>query len=318
MLKRICILGGGGFVGGHLAARLSRDGYQLRIPCRRPERRRHLRVIPGVELVGADIHEQQQLNALVADCDAVINLVGILNEEQNDGTGFQRAHVELVDKVLAACREQGIPRLLHMSALHADTQGSSHYLRSKGEAEKHLRSEQGLHLTIFRPSVIFGPDDSFFNRFANLLKLLPPYGVFPLAGAKARFAPVYVGDVVETMARSLNDPATYGYGYNLCGPREYSLQELVTYTAEVNGLKRIIMPLGNGLSRLQAWIMERVPTKPLSRDNLDSMQTASICDSNDFSKFGIEPHALEPLVSSYFRPDDSRGRYDSYRYMARR
>ena len=150
--------------------------------------------------------------------DAVIHLVGILNEKGRDGRGFRAVHVELPRKVVQACRETGVRRILHMSALHA-AQGPSHYLRTKGEGEDlvHAAAAEGLRVTSFRPSVIFGPRDSFINRFAGLLRFAPFF--FPLACPDARFAPVYVGDVARAFALTLEDPRSFGRRYDLCGPR---------------------------------------------------------------------------------------------------
>ena len=195
--SKICILGGTGFVGQQLAARFVSLGYQVLIPTRRPERHREVLVLPDIQVKRADIHNQGELNSLFSGVDTVVNLVGILNEKGSKGLGFHRAHVELTHKVIAACKQVGVPRLLHMSALNADPNGPSHYLRSKGKAESEvLGAECGqLHVTSFRPSVIFGTGDSFFNRFASLLRMTPL--AFPLACAESQFSPVYVGDVVD-------------------------------------------------------------------------------------------------------------------------
>jgi len=274
----VCVLGGGGFVGGHLVARLSAAGKRVTVLSRHPQRHRELLVLPGVKLERADIHDRAQLAAHFATADAVVNLVGILNESGHDGEGFRRAHVELAHKVVDACRQQGVKRLLHMSALHADERnGPSQYLRSKGEAENHVHSfvgNNGLGVTSFRPSVIFGPGDSFFNRFAGLLKLTV---VMPLACAEARFQPVYVGDVVDAFAAALVDPASIGKRIDLCGPEVFTLRGIVEYTAEILGVRRLIVPLPDRLARLQATVMEYLPGKPFSLDNYHSLQVDSEC-----------------------------------------
>lgn len=293
----VCILGGAGFVGGHLVTRLARDGHRIKVLDRRPERRADLRVIPGVELIAANVQEPAILEREFEGCDVVINLVGILNEKGHDGKGFRQAHVELPRKVVDTCRKRGIRRLLHMSALGADAAyGHSHYQRTKGEGENLVHASADLDVTSFRPSVIFGPGDSFFNRFGGLLKLAP---VFPLAGAETRFQPVYVGDVVEAYARALDKRATFGQRYDLCGPTIYTLKELVEYTARVLGLKRVIVPLGDRIARLQANVMEYVPGKPFSRDNYLSLKKDNIC-SGDFPEiFEVKPTPLESVVPSY-------------------
>jgi len=216
-IKKICIVGGTGFVGRALANRLACDGHQLRVLTRDRERHKeNLILLPELELVQTDVHDLDRLKYHFAGCDAVINLVGILNERRNNGAEFRKVHVELTEKIIAACSAQGIARLLHMSALNADSNGPSHYLRTKGEAEDLVHAASALHVTSFRPSVIFGPEDSLFNRFAALLKIFP---LLPLACAEARFSPVYVNDVVEAIALTLNEPAWYGRRLQLGGPQ---------------------------------------------------------------------------------------------------
>ena len=317
-IKTIAILGGTGFVGTWLASRLCREAYRIRVLTRHRERNRDLLVLPTLELLEVDVFDEDALSAAVAGCDALINLIGILNESGHRGHGFQHAHVELARTVIAVCRAQGIRRVLHMSALNADAiKGRSHYLRSKGEAEGLMLRAEGLAVTSFRPSVIFGPGDSFFNRFASLLKLTPL--VFPLACAQARFAPVYVGDVSTAFYQCLNDPASIGQSHELCGPHHYSLQELVEYTAEVQGLKRWVVPLPDWLSRLQAGLLEFAPGKPFSRDNYQSLQIDSICGGDPgLEQLGITPTALETVVPGYLAGKNSCGRYTVYRESAHR
>ena len=179
-------------------------------------------------------------------------MVGILNEKGRNGHGFARAHVELPEKLVAACRAAGVKRLLHMSALHASLNAPSHYLRTKamGEDTVHRAAADGMHVTSFRPSVIFGPRDSFINRFAGLLKLAP--GVFPLACPDSKFQPVYVENVVSAFIHALRDTGTHGQRYDLCGPKVYTLREIVSYIAEVMGRRVTIIGLNHTLSHMQA------------------------------------------------------------------
>lgn len=296
----ICVLGGTGFVGRAIAAKLVRSGYRVRIPTRNRQRSRGMLVLPGLELVQADIHESEQLTGLVAGCTGVINLVGILNERGHDGSGFERAHVALAEKIVAACRKTGVRRLLQMSALKANAdRGPSHYLRTKGEAEKIISSRAGdaISYTIFRPSVIFGPEDSFCNRFAGLLRRLP---LLPLAQIKARFAPVYVDDVAEAFVRALPDSGTFGKTYELCGPDIYTLEEILRFLCRTLGIRRAIVGLPKPLGRLQAWVGEYLlPGKPFTRDNFRSLTVASVCRDNGFAALGITPGRMQPIVRSY-------------------
>lgn len=317
-IKTIAIVGGTGFVGTHLANRLTRDHYRIRALTRRREAHRDLLVLPTLELVETDVHDSAALSSALAGCDAVINLAGILNERGDDGRGFRRVHVDIPRHLVQVCRALGIRRYLHMSALNAAPGAPSHYLASKGEGEElvHTASD-GVMVTSFRPSVIFGPGDSFYTRFARLLALTP--FVFPLACANARFAPVYVGDVVEAFARAMTDPVTAGQRYDLCGPDVYTLRQIVEYTAWVTGLERRVITLGDGLSRLQAAVFEWVPGKPFSRDNYRSATLDSVCGGDDgLRRLGIEPTGTEAVVPTYLGAASQRARYSSYRGLARR
>jgi uncharacterized protein YbjT (DUF2867 family) len=320
MYRNICVLGGTGFVGYHVVSQLAKAGYKVRVLTRHRERNRKLLVLPTVEVISADIHDTSLLQKHFSGQDAVINLVGILNEPRDNGRGFHRAHVELAQKVIDACHAKGIKRLLQMSALNADAQnGSSYYLRSKGEAEDLVHHASNIKVTSFRPSVIFGPGDSFFNRFACLLFRLPLF--FPLACATARFAPVYVEDVAGAFIKSLNNPRTYGQRYDLCGPKNYTLKQLVEYTAKNIGLHRSIIPLGKFASLLQANILQYVPGKPFSRDNFRSMLMDSVCKDNGETLktvFNITPTSIEAEVPRYLMDNTCRRRYDEFRQHAHR
>jgi len=310
-----CVVGGTGFVGSWLVNRLSTAGYSVRVPTRRAQRTRHLQLVPAAQLIESDVYDPAALEALVSGCDVVINMVGILNERGRDGSGFRKAHVELPEKLVAACVARGVPRLLHMSALHADAErGPSHYLRTKGEAENLVHAAQGIAVTSFRPSVIFGPGDSFFNRFATLLRLVPE--VFPLACPDARFAPVYVDDVARAFVNAIDNRATFGQRYDLCGPQSFTLRELVDYTdRQING-DHWIIGLGAGLSKLQARMLEFVPGKPMSLDNYRSLQVDSVCAGPIAAELGVTPTAIDSVVPLYLGQQGHAARLDVYRKMA--
>jgi uncharacterized protein YbjT (DUF2867 family) len=305
--KPIVVLGGSGFVGRHLVSRLVADGNRVVVPTRSRERARHLILLPTVDVVEADVHDPAALARLVRGAAAAVNLVGILNEARPDD--FDRVHVELPRKLIAACRDGSVPRLLHMSALNADPQGPSRYLRSKGEAEA-LVAASGLQWTIFQPSIIVGREDSFLNLFAKLQQLLP---VIALAGAEARFQPVAVDDVANAYVRALGDDATHGQRYALCGPKVYTLRQLVAYVGELTGYRRPIVALGPGLSKLQASVLERLPGKLMSRDNLASMQRDSVCDCPFPPLLGGPPAALEAIAPTYIAAAAPTSRYGRIR-----
>ncbi len=277
----IGIIGGSGFVGSELCAQLIAAGYSVKLLTRNLDKCRHLKVLPSLSIIQINGYQVNAMAAHLKGCQALINLTGILNEKGSDGKEFHQVHVGTTRAALNACEKANIPRLLQMSALNAHADGPSHYLRSKGKAENYLKtfSDSQVHYTIFKPSVIFGKDDSFLNRFAALLKTVP--GVFPLACADAQFAPVYVGDVAKKMVAAINDKDSYNQTYELCGPHIYSLKELVQYTANICGYKRAVLGLPLFLSRLQASVFEHVPGKPFSVDNFNSLKLDSVCTQSD-------------------------------------
>ena len=211
----------------------------------------------------------------------------------------------------------GVQRLLHMSALNASAAGgSSEYLQTKGEGEDIAHLAGGsVAVTSFRPSVIFGPDDSFFNRFADLMKLGP---VVPLACPDSRFRPVYVGDVAEAFLRALPMKDIAGERLELCGPDEFTLEEIVRSTARMMGIRRKIIPLGTSASRSMARLLQFAPGKPMTPDNYKSLQLPSICSKNGFLPFGIEPKSVECVMPLHLQRRAQRRRYDDYRRVARR
>ncbi len=314
--KTVGILGGSGFVGQHLSTMLSSKGYRVHILCRQPRRHPELALIPGTDITKGNCFDMAELEAFCRNVDVMINLVGILNEKRDNGQGFDRAHVELAHRLVQACEKTAVHRLLQMSALNASKDGGSYYLRSKGEAEDwvHQAARHGLQVTSFRPSVIFGRNDSFFNRFAGLLKLMP--WLFPLACAQSRFAPVYVGDVCQAFAHALEDPDTIGRHYDLCGPHVYTLKELVELTAAMLDLKRKVIGLPDLLSRLQARMLGLVPGKPFSMDNYRSLQTDSVCADNGLAMLDIEAQSIEAIVPAYLANANRKGRLDQYRKLA--
>ena len=313
--KSICLLGGSGFVGKHIASQLTAKGYHVHILTRHISHCHELRVLPNLKISEVDIHDQNQLNAATANTDVIINLIGILNERQHNGDGFRRAHVELTQKILNACRHNKIPRLLHMSALNADaSQGSSYYLRTKGEAENLIHSfSDEIATTCFRPSVIFGTEDSFFNRFASILKL-SPYA-FPLACAQARFSPIYVKEVAQFFVDAINNKASFGKSIDLCGPEIFSLKELVCFTSQQIGRKHWIISLPDIISKLQAMVLEYIPGKPFSIDNYNSLQTDSVCKH---PKLYTAKVSLKSIIPSYLGRNNKFYKDDQFRQRSRR
>lgn len=306
--QNIILLGGSGFVGRHLAVELANRGYNITLPCRRPHRLNALKVLPSIKLVQGNIMDQGQLDRLCKGHDAVINLVGILNEGRR--ASFRRIHVDFVKSIVQTCQTNHINRLLHMSALGANqASGSSHYLRTKGEGENlvHTFGQKDLQVTSFQPSVIFGEDDSFINRFAGLLKMC--FGFLPLACPHSRFSPVYIGDVVTAMADSIEDAQSHSQRYALCGPETFTLQQIVKMISATLGSRCSIIGLPDSLSKLQAMILQILPGKLFTMDNYRSLQTPSTCHEVDCNCRRSLSHFIRGLSHSYSnRPD-----YDIFR-----
>lgn len=282
MSRTIVVLGGSGFVGRTLVARLLAQGVQVRVLTRSADTRP--RVPAGVDLRIGDVFDAAFLRDTLDGVDAVVNLIGILNERGDDGSGFHKVYVELVESIIAAMQANGVRRLLQMSALHAGD-GESHYLHARGEAEARVRAS-ALDWTLFRPSVIAGPGDGLFCRFAQLLRFAP---ALPIGRADARFQPVWVGDVADAFVCALDDEATIGHSYDLVGTEVMTLAGIVRHTTQTKCWTRFVIPLPDALGRLQAEIGEHLPGKPISRDNWRSLQQDSTSDDNGLPKLGIVP-----------------------------
>lgn len=306
---KIVLLGATGFVGHHLLPQLSSAGHRCIALSRYRPGHRELTIIPRVDVRQVSIYDPAALRRQLEDADAVINMVGILNEPGRNGQGFYRAHVELAEILLEAMRAAGVRRLLQVSALNAG-KGESHYLKTKGQAEERIRAAQDIDATIVQPSVIFGDGDSFFTRFASLLKFTP---VLPLACPGARMQPVWVRDVAAAMTASLKDRTTWGATLPLVGPKVYTLRQLVEFTARTAGLRRKIVGLSDGLSRLQGRVMDFVPGKPFSTDNYLSLQVDNVSGENALERFGIRPRSLETVVPSYINGTSHQQHLDQFR-----
>lgn len=315
--RRVVLVGGSGFVGSAIANRLSEAGVDVLVPTRRSSRARNLLLLPTVDVIEAEVHDPATLGRLFAGVDAVVSLVGILHSRSGSpyGPDFARAHVDLPKKIVAACRTAGVNRLVHISALGADVDGPSEYQRSKAAGEAAIRSTGAdLGWTILRPSVIFGRDDHFLNLFAGLARVFP---VLPLAGARARFQPVYVEDVAEVVWRCLNEPESEGQIFELAGPTVYTLRQLVEYVSALVGKPRPIVPLPEGLAMLQARLMELAPQPLMSRDNVRSMRSDNVASGAPLP-FGLQPTALESVVPGWLGKAGPRARYYPFRRDARR
>jgi uncharacterized protein YbjT (DUF2867 family) len=312
----IVVLGGTGFLGTRLVARLIKDGHLVTVLSRDREQHKHLLVLPGLTLENCDVYQEPQLSERFRGKDVVINLIGILNERGFGGAGFRRAHTELTQHVLQAARSAGIARLLQVSALNAAPNAPSYYLRSKGEAEKLIREQGAVDWTIFQPSVMFGPGDSFLNRFAGLLAAIP--WAFPLARPNARLQPVSVDDVVDALLHCLHGGASSHQTYELGGPRVYSLREIVALVAKLTRRRRWIIGLPGVIGRTQAFFMNFVPGRPFSGDNYRSLSVDSVCKEDGFAKLGIKPKSMAASARLFLGAQEDNARLSQNRAAAGR
>ena len=295
--QRIAVLGGTGFVGRALCERLMRRsaGAVIVVPTRRAMHADAVRALPTVDVRVADVHDDAALRGVLFGCDAVVNLVAILH---GDAAAFERVHVALPRRIAAACAAAGIRRIVHVSALGVAENAPSNYLRSKAAGEAVLRAA-GLDLSVLRPSVIFGAQDRFLNLFARLQSIAP---LIPLAGAGAKFQPVWVEDVAQAIVRCLDRPATIGQTIECAGPEVFTLAELVRLAGRWSGHARPILPLPMALGRAQAVLMECLPGTPLmSRDNLDSMRVPNVARGAlpGLESLGISPAPLAQIAPDY-------------------
>jgi uncharacterized protein YbjT (DUF2867 family) len=314
-MKSILVLGGTGFVGTQVCEKLAQQGLCVVLPTRRSSNARHLQHFPGLTVLEMDVHDEPALRQAAAGQDAIVNLIAILH---GDTAAFDKAHVVLPQKLARVCQAQAIGKLVHVSALGVnDAQpgaAPSEYLRSKGRGEAVLQraaAESAMELTILRPSVIFGAKDQFLNLFARLQSVFP---VMPLAGANARFQPVWVDDVataiVRSLERSINSPsgAPALRILEAVGPDTYTLKELVQMAAQLSSINhgrgRPVIALPDWMGRLQALLMEKAPGPTLmSRDNLDSMKVDNVATGTlpGLEALGITPARLEPIAREYLR-----------------
>jgi NADH dehydrogenase len=304
-MKNVLVLGGTGFVGTHVCEKLVRAGWTVTVPTRRWNNAQDVLHLPSLKVQEMDVHDAAALARVAEGHDAVVNLVAILHGDQE---AFNKAHVELPQKIADACARAGVTKLVHISALGANAQKPgappSMYLRSKSLGEAILLAScSQLALTILRPSVIFGQGDKFLNMFASLQKVFP---FMPLAGAEARFQPVWVEDVASAVVKSLERTGAGVQTLEACGPEVFTLKQLVEISATLAGVNRghgrPVFGIPAWAGSLQARLMELKPGEPLmSRDNLASMRVPNVATPGmpDLSALGIQAAALRPIASDY-------------------
>jgi NADH dehydrogenase len=313
-ISSVCIVGGSGFVGRVVTEHLCARGLRVRVLTRSRPRAMPIAVLPTAEIEVVNPHDAGALTRAFENMDAVVNLVGILNE--GGGRTFRSCHVELPRKVVQACHAAGVVHLLHMSALGASPNGPSMYQRTKAEGEGAMRAAAGfLPVTIFRPSVVFGEGGGFVNLLATLVRLMP---VIALARPEARFQPIWVEDVARCFADALGNPRAFGKVYELGGPKVYTLREIARFVAATLGRRRVIVGLPGPLGYLQALALEMLPGKLMTRDNLLSMGVDNVCPGPFPEDFAFRPTPLEAIVPDYLAASGARARYPRYRHYAGR
>jgi len=309
--QSIALLGGSGFVGRALARQLAQAGYLVKVLTRHANRASVLTVLPEVQIIEIG-SSGMSLSEALQGCAAAVNLVGILHE--SGSIRFDDVHAGLAQQLIAACKVAKVRRLIHIGAIGTDSHAPSRYLRSKAASEQAVHAS-GLDWTILRPSVIFGQEDQFLNLFADLAKIAP---VLPLACPNAKFQPIHVEDVARAVLRCLVLPETNESTLELCGPKVYTLRELIQHVEEWIGVRPPILGLSLGLSMLQAGIMEFLPIKLITRDNVRSMQVPNIGSGPFPSVLDFTPSSLETIVPAYLVPQMGRARYGQMRRSAGR
>jgi NADH dehydrogenase len=294
----VTVFGGAGFIGRHIVQRLAAAGHSIRIAGRDTERAARLCTMGGVGQItpiSASVTHEASCVRAIAGADLVINLVGILFESR--AGDFQSIQAEGAGRVARLAAAAGAKQFLHLSAIGADAGSPSLYAQTKAAGEAAVLAAFPSAI-ILRPSVVFGPDDQFFNRFAGLAAMLP---FMPVVSGETRFQPVYVGDVADAAMAALADPSSAGKIFELGGPRVMSMRQVLRYILDVTGRRRPMIALPEGFVRLQARLGELLPTPPLTRDQLILLGKDNVVSPNasGFQALGIEPKAVEAIVPAY-------------------
>lgn len=323
MSKLVTIYGGSGFVGRYVARRLAKEGWRVRVAVRRPNEAVFVRpygVVGQVEPVFCNIRDDASVAQVMTGADAVVNCVGILTE--SGANGFDAIQAEGAGRVARIAAAQGVAHLVHLSALGADADSASDYARTKAEGEAAVQ-EHRPDAVILRPSIIFGPEDQFFNRFAGMTRMGP---VLPLVGADTRFQPVYVDDVAQAAVKGVTGAAAPGV-YELGGPEAATFRELMTRMLGVIHRRRIIVGLPFWVARIMAAgfdlvqfvTMGLISNGVLTRDQVKNLRSDNVVSegAKGLGDLGITPVSMGSVMPDYlwrFRPS---GQYDDIKASAR-
>ncbi|GAB4394587.1 MAG: complex I NDUFA9 subunit family protein [Kiloniellaceae bacterium] len=306
----VTVFGGSGFLGRYVVQQLAREGWTIRVAVRHPGRAAFLKPLGDVGQITplcVPVQDAEAVAAAVAGADAVVNLIGILFEGGKQH--FQAVQAEGAKTIATAAAAAGVKSLVQVSAIGADPEAQAVYARTKGEGEAAVRTAFP-EATILRPSVVFGPEDGFFNRFAEMARFSP---ALPLVGGgKTRFQPVYVGDVARAVVKALRDPACRGKVYELGGPKTYTFKQLLQLMLKTIGRKRALVNLPFGLARLEATFLELLPQPPLTRDQVTLLRQDNVVSPGalTLADLGIEATAPEAVIPSYLDKYRPGGRYN--------
>lgn len=312
----VTVFGGSGFIGRHVVRALAKNGYRIRVATRYPNLAHFLvpmGVVGQIQLLRTNVREAEQVEAALAGASAAVNLCGVLLSRGEQS--FEGIHVEAAQSIAQAARKAGVTSLVHVSAIGADADSESSYAQSKAEGEKRVR-EAFPDATIIRPSIVFGPQDAFFNKFAGLFRWVPPILPFPIliGGGKTRFQPVFVGDVAAAIAKGLSSVNARGQTFELGGPGTYSFRDLMRVVLEATGRKSWLVPLPFALARFQAFFLQFLPGAMLTPDQVTLLKSDNVVSegAKTLADLGIVPTSVEAEVPAYlwrFRP---KGQYEDY------
>ena len=297
--RLVTIFGGSGFLGRHIVRALANDGWRIRVAVRRPNTAHFLRPmgrVGQIQLVKVNVRDEGAVDGALRNANAAINLIGILS--QSGSQKFRVLHAEAAERIARLASAHGAARLLHVSALGAAAESPSLYARTKAQGEE-LARRAFPGATIFRPSVVFGPEDDFFNRFGWLARLSPALPL--IGGGHMALQPVYAGDVAEAARRVLNDPATAGKTYELGGPEAMTLKAVMQLVLKETHRKRFLVPVPFAIARIQAAVLGLLPNPLLTLDQLRLLERDNVVSEGALTlkDLGIIPTAAEAIVPSY-------------------
>ena len=310
----IGLLGGTGFIGSVLSNTLVKRGHTIRISTRKTNHGRHLWVLPNTTVNEVDLNKQEEIDSFYRGCDILINLIGILNEKKDDGRGFTYAHTELTNRAIQTSKTNKIGHFIQISSIGADSNSKSNYQKTKGDAENLISSKLNMNqrASIIRPSVVFGPNDKFINKFASLIKIFK--GRIPLACPNSLLQPIFVDDLVSAIIAVIEEPKYREPVYEVGGPDVLQLVDIIRYICNILEIKDRIIPLNSFFSSVQAEFLEHIPGKPFSRDNLRSLKNNSVCNKlPGLRDLGVKPTAMNEVVPKYLSNKTYKDRFAHYR-----